>query len=83
MSWSLKRMVPEVGVRAPEMQLKQVVLPEPLGPMRPRISPCFTSKETAFSAVKPPNCLVSRLIVSTRESARRGQGPAALAIRLA
>jgi len=56
MSCSLKRMVPEVGRSAPEMQLKQVVLPEPLGPMRPRISPGLTSKETAFSAVKPPNC---------------------------
>ena len=76
MSWSLKRMEPDVGSSAPEMQLKQVVLPEPLGPMRPRISPGFTSKETAFSAVKPPNCLVSRLMVSTRGAGEAGaDGP--------
>ena len=59
-SWSLKRMEPDVGVSAPEMQLKHVVLPEPLGPISPRISPCFTSNDTALSAVKPPNRLVSR-----------------------
>jgi hypothetical protein len=41
------RMEAAVAVRAPEMQLKQVVLPEPLGPMRPRISPSLTSKETS------------------------------------
>ena len=57
-------MLPAVGVNAPEMQLKQVVFPEPLGPMRPRISPSLTSKDTEFRAVKPPNFLVSSLTVS-------------------
>src|SRR5712664_784535 len=75
----LNRMEPAVAASAPEMQLKQVVLPDPLGPISPRISPSFTSKETAFSAVKPPNCLVSRSTVSTRGP--RGGGAAASASR--
>src|SRR5687767_4741218 len=61
------------------MQLKHVVLPEPFGPMRPRISPSFTSKETLFSAVKPPNCLVRPEIVNmgglTRWGPRNGPHP--------
>ena len=32
------------------MQLKVVLLPEPFGPIRPRISPSFTSKETSLTA---------------------------------
>ena len=31
--------LPAVGTYMPAMQLKVVLLPEPLGPMRPRISP--------------------------------------------
>src|SRR5437660_3346631 len=61
-----KRMDPDVGASAPETQLKSVVLPEPLGPMRPRISPCRTSNETSSRAVKPPKCFASRETVSTR-----------------
>ena len=53
------RIEPAVGGRAPEMQLKHVVLPDPFGPMSPRISPSFTSKDTALSAVNPPNRFVS------------------------
>ncbi len=34
-----KVMLPRSGRSAPAMQLKRVVLPEPLGPMTPRISP--------------------------------------------
>src|SRR3954447_10374790 len=36
------------------MQLKQVVLPAPLGPMRPTISNSSTSKATSSSACRPP-----------------------------
>src|SRR5262245_4636411 len=72
-SCSLKRMDPAVGVTAPETQLKHVVLPEPLGPMSPRISPAFTSNETPLSAVKSPKRLVSRLTVSTENG--RGSEP--------
>src|SRR5207247_7724603 len=65
-------MLPAVGVKAPEMQLKQVDWPEPLGPMRPRISPSLTPKDTEFRAVKPPNCLVSALTVSRGVEPERG-----------
>ena len=58
-------MEPAEGGSAPEMQLKQVVLPEPLGPMRPRISPGLTSKETPWRARKPPKRLVRPETVST------------------
>ena len=37
------------------MTLKQVVLPAPLGPIRPRISPSLMSKLTSSSATTPPN----------------------------
>src|SRR5881275_843055 len=40
------------------MQLKVVLLPEPFGPISPRISPSFTSNETLFTARKAPNLLV-------------------------
>src|SRR5262245_61595133 len=42
----------------PAMQLKMVLLPEPFGPIRPRISPSLTSNDTFATAVKPPNILV-------------------------
>ena len=56
--------------------MKQVVLPEPLGPMSPRISPGFTSKETLLSAVKPPKRLIRPLTPSTE-----GRRPGAAAVR--
>src|SRR5713101_7748468 len=69
-----KRMLPAVGVSAPEMQLKAVVLPEPFGPMRPRISPFLTSKDTPLRAVNPPKRLVSPVTVSIGcEEARGGR----------
>src|SRR6476661_6774739 len=37
------------------MTLKQVVLPAPLGPIRPRISPSLMWKLTSLSATTPPN----------------------------
>src|SRR5438046_10557549 len=52
-------MEPPVGTRAPEMQLNAVVLPEPFGPMSPRISPSRTSNDTSLRAMNPPNCLIS------------------------
>ncbi len=53
-----KRIEPAVGASMPAMQLKVVLLPEPLGPIRPRISPSLTSNETLETAVKPSNFLV-------------------------
>ena len=37
------------------MQLKIVLLPEPFGPIRPRISPSLTANETSWTARKAPN----------------------------
>src|SRR5471030_2733463 len=38
----------------PVITLKNVVLPEPLGPIRPRISPSFTVRLKRSSATTPP-----------------------------
>src|SRR5262249_60561457 len=59
MSVPLKRMRPLVGRRTPVRQLKNVLLPAPLGPMIARISPRGTAKLTLLSAVSPPNRTVS------------------------
>src|SRR5215813_1353781 len=74
MSSSRKRTEPADGASAPEMQLNAVVLPEPFGPMSPRISPSRTSNETPLSAVKSPKRFVSPETVST---ARGELGPEA------
>src|SRR5215831_2054067 len=42
----------------PLMQLKSVVLPAPLGPMSPTISPDSMVSETSRLATRPPNRLV-------------------------
>src|SRR5271165_2248424 len=46
---------PELGGNVPESMLKIVLLPDPLGPIRPRISPRPTVNDTWLTAVKPPN----------------------------
>src|SRR5262249_60375641 len=48
--------------------LNIVLLPAPLGPLRPRISPCSTRNDTLLTAVKPPKRLVSPSTVSTPTS---------------
>src|SRR5260370_22911469 len=53
--WTL--IEPAVGGNGPESMLKIVLLPEPLGPIRPRISPGSTLNETLLTAVKPPKRL--------------------------
>ncbi len=51
--------VPESGSVNPEIVSKSVVLPAPLGPMKPTISPPVADKETSDSARSPPNCLLT------------------------
>jgi hypothetical protein len=46
---------PAEGTSVPESMLKIVLLPEPFGPIKPRISPCSTRNDTLLTAVKPPN----------------------------
>ena len=50
---------PLVGWYTPVMQLKAVVLPAPLGPMRATILPSGTSRDKSFTATTPPNCMVT------------------------
>jgi hypothetical protein len=53
-SWLLTRMRPEVGLRRPAIIRIVVVLPAPLGPRKPWISPGLTSRLTPSTAVKVP-----------------------------
>src|SRR5262245_47553328 len=46
--------------------LKIVLLPDPFGPIRPRISPFSTENDTSLTAVKPPNRLVKPRTASIR-----------------
>ncbi len=47
-------MVPRSGFRKPSMHSIVVVLPAPLGPIRPNISPWFTSNEASATATIEP-----------------------------
>src|SRR5262245_4936347 len=48
---------PESGTSAPLMRLNKVVLPDPFGPITPRISPASTVRLTFFTAATPPKLL--------------------------
>ena len=52
-----KRTRPPSGLSAPAMQLKQVVLPAPFGPIRPVIEPRATSNVAPSTAMWPPKRL--------------------------
>src|SRR5947209_20383333 len=59
------RIEPEVGRSAPAIRLKIVLLPEPLGPISPRISPLRSSNETRLTARNPPKLLLRDSTTST------------------
>ena len=59
MSRPSKRMLPASLRSVPEMQFTSVLLPDPLGPIRPSRSPGRTIRSTLSSAVKPPKRLVT------------------------
>src|SRR5579872_529337 len=59
MSLPRRRTLPAEGRTAPEITLKSVVLPAPLGPMNPQICFSGTSKLTSFKAATPPKYFVS------------------------
>ena len=52
---SPRRMSPASGWFRPQMTLRSVVLPAPLGPMMPTISPAPKAAEMSSSARTPPN----------------------------
>src|SRR6266567_4916951 len=58
MSSPRKRIVPDVALSRPVMQLTNVVFPAPLGPRTPRISPLRIVKSTPATAARPPKRLV-------------------------
>src|SRR5438477_12101625 len=74
-SFPRKSTEPAVGRNAPAIRLKVVLLPEPFGPMRPRISPSATSKDTPLTARKPSNDLVSPRTSSTYDAVVTGSPP--------
>src|SRR5210317_647872 len=51
--------LPEVGLKAPDIIFITFVLPEPFGPMTPTISFLFTWKSKSETAVNPPKVLVT------------------------
>src|SRR6266851_7863834 len=59
MSLPSKATRPASGVWKPAMAANSVVLPAPLGPIRPTISPWCTSSEAWSTAKRPPNDLES------------------------
>ena len=73
------RIEPDVGASVPDNILKIVLLPDPLGPIRPRISPGSTLNETLLTAVKPPKRFTSPATSSTGvlTSARKASCPGA------
>jgi hypothetical protein len=58
-------MDPSDGGIVPVMQLKSVVLPAPLGPIRDTISPSSRLMETSLRAFSPPKALVTPLTSSS------------------
>ncbi|CAB4708088.1 unannotated protein [freshwater metagenome] len=68
-SWPSKTTRPSSGVVKPATSSKVVVLPAPLGPIRPRISPLRTSRSTPRTARTPPKDLRRPVTV------RRGREP--------
>ncbi len=57
---------PAVGGNRPQIRLTIVLLPEPFGPIRPRISPRATARSTPSTARTPPKCLVRPLQLKHR-----------------
>src|SRR5688572_13516481 len=57
-SKSSTRAVPPVGSDSPSSIRMVVVLPAPLGPSRPKTSPCWIVRSSESTAVKSPYLLV-------------------------
>src|SRR5436305_4554655 len=73
MGVSPKRASPLEAGKIPVSTLKNVVLPDPLGPMRPRISPSWTARSSPWSATTPPNLRVSAVHWSSAATSSTAQ----------
>ena len=60
-----KVIAPLVACSTPVTRLKVVDLPAPFGPIKPMISPAFTSKLTSLTATRPPNSLRALSTISS------------------
>lgn len=69
MSSPSKKIWPDVGAKAPATILNRVVLPAPLGPMRPVTDPASTSRLQLFTALIPPNNFETLLTVIPADKA--------------
>jgi hypothetical protein len=59
MSEFSKQILPLSALSVPEIMLKRVVFPLPLGPMSPVMVFLFTSRETPSTATRPPKLLAT------------------------
>src|SRR3954466_16414348 len=73
MSWPSNRTLPEVAARSPVRQLKKVDLPAPLGPIKPRMSPCCRVTLALSTALKLPKALVTSCASRSMRCSRRGR----------
>src|SRR5665213_787364 len=62
-------MEPVVGCRSPAIRLNSVLLPAPLGPRMPRVSPCLRLSDRPSTAASEPNRF-DRLSIRSRSSTR-------------
>jgi len=68
-------MTPSSGLKTPASRLNTVVLPAPLGPIMPRISPSLTSKDKLKTAVTRPKFLCKFLTINISFMSLRNQKP--------
>src|SRR5262245_5553934 len=82
MSWPSNTMLPESAKYAPATAFRSVLLPEPLGPIRPWNVPARTSMSTPSSARRVRNVLVTPRISSSAmmSLSTSAVGPDALAV---
>src|SRR5690606_20896538 len=78
MSCPASMMRPAWGLYRPTSRLKRVVLPAPLGPIRPRMSPWATRNDTASTAFRPPKRRLAPSTVSMSGMAASARLPHAL-----
>src|SRR3954470_19124585 len=79
MSRPAKVMRPDSGLWKPAIAANSVVLPAPLGPISPTISPAPTSSEACSTAFNPPNALErsrTSSMAAASQQARKAVGQA-------